>query len=113
MSEEDAAEVVELEPAQLFEALASFPGVYERTAEGQMDRYRDYRAVFLGSEQGRRVLHDILANCGLNKATPPVGSIDPYLTHIRDGRRGAALEIIGAIYKEPAQKQPTTQTRRA
>lgn len=97
-------------PEAFFETLASHTG-YRQGFEGRLDRYQDFRAVFLGSEQGRRVLHEILRQCGVNKAVSPAGPVDPYQTHLKEGRRGAALTIMGIIHSEP-EPQPVQQTRK-
>lgn len=100
----------EAAPEAFFDLLADSAG-YPDGHEGAVARYQDFRAVFLGSDQGKRVLREILGQCAVFKATPPAGRVDPYLTHVRDGRRGAALSIMGVIYNEP-KPQPTAANRK-
>lgn len=64
-------------------------------------RYRDFRAVF-STEQGNRVLHEILKQGGINKELLPMaGPVDPLIFAKREGRRSMALTIIGIMNNEP------------
>lgn len=97
-------------PQDFFKTLATYTG-YAPGHEGALEKYRDYRAVF-GTEQGNRVLHDILVQAGVNvDMHPSPGPIDPYKTHYDLGKRGLAMTIIGIINKEPPE-QPTEQNRK-
>lgn len=60
----------------------------KRTAK---DVKADYQFVF-GSEEGKRVLDDILAYCHVLE--PTTGSIDTNAVMIREGRRDAAMTIL-------------------
>lgn len=86
------------------------PGQYDR-----MDQYRDFRAVFLSNEQGRRVLHEILLRGQYFAPSLPRKGlpIDTNQVIALEGGRRLAMEILETISKEPAQERPTTQTRRA
>lgn len=64
-----------------------------------MDRYRDFRKVFLGSEEGRRVLDDILWLGRVNRPLAVRG--DPYSTHTNEGQRYMALKIAAITHIEP------------
>jgi len=66
-----------------------------------LDRYRDFRKVFLGSDEGRRVLDDILY---LGSVSRPLGRADPYTTHVNEGRRCMALKIAAVTHVEPPDK---------
>lgn len=95
----------------VYSALSMLQGVKPYQGRGDMDRYRDYRAVLLNSEQGRRVLADILRNTAMSKAIPPAGSpVDPYRSMELCGRRNVGLSIIGALTHEPP-AQPTQANR--
>ena len=70
-----------------------------------MDRYRDYRAVFWGSDQGRRVLKDII-KFGHGIRTTAIGpdpTIDPYRMAIHEGERNMALRILKISSAEPSE----------
>ena len=75
-----------------------------------MDRYREFRAVFLGSEQGKRVLSDVLAWCHMGFSSIKPGPIDPYDVVRNEGARQVGLKITTAISAEPKAK-PTQQNR--
>ena len=70
----------------------------------EMDRYRDFRAVFLGEstpEQGQRVLHEIAAwGHQWRTSMDP----DPYQVHFNEGERSLLLKIVAAIENEPVPK---------
>ena len=69
-----------------------------------MDKYRDFRNVFLGSDQGLRVLHEILRMCGVNKDFPGPGPVDPYQSHVSLGKRSIGLGVIVTLAREPQTK---------
>ena len=69
-----------------------------------MDRYRDFREVFLGSDAGRRVLHDILAMGKVFMTSFRKG--DPHLLFAQEGRRSMAVQILKTVREEP-QERPT------
>lgn len=90
---------------------AAHPGVgrYE-----PMDQYRDFRAVFLGSEQGRRVLHEIMQRGHyFGPLTPKTPEIDPYALAMGEGARRLVLGITETMNKEPQAQRParTNNTR--
>ena len=76
------------------------------------DRYRDFRQVFMGSDQGKRVLHDILGMCHLLRPSPISRPIDGLLMAMREGERNIGLGILSVMHNEPppqpdqAQRQP-------
>jgi len=71
------------------------------------DRYQDFRQVFTGSEQGKRVLREILSWGRLFKPSVMGSPIDPYALAIRDGERNSALKLLVVVNNEP----PNLQTR--
>jgi hypothetical protein len=64
-----------------------------------MDRYREFRAVFLATDQGKRVLLDILTMCHFRRSSVVKG--DPHHTYFKEGERNAALMILDLISVEP------------
>ena len=103
----DAPELVS--PTALFATLADDPGAYTDA----MARYRDYRHVFLGSEEGRRVLHDLLRACRVNCVSVPMAHpIDPMRVAFNDGMRNVGLAVMGTITKEPVGNQPAMTKRK-
>ena len=75
---------------------AAMAGVRYRPIE----RYRDFRAVFMATPPGRRVLWQILdwAHLWQHVAIPG----DPHGTYLRDGRRDIGLKILKVMGAEPA-----------
>lgn len=67
-----------------------------------VDRYRDYRAVFLESNRGRRVLWDILIMCRLYKSSM---NQDSHVTAFNEGKREIGLRILGTMNAEPSELQ--------
>ncbi len=77
-------------------------------ARQPLDRYRDFCKVFLGSEEGRRVLDDILF---LGCVTRPLAVRGgPYLTHYNEGQRCMALKIAAIAHVEPPDKPVSRET---
>ena len=78
----------------------------ERT---KMDRYREFRRVFLGTDEGKRVLYDILAWCHMGHSSIKPGQvIDPYDVVKQEGERRVGLYISTTLNAEPT-AQPTKQ----
>lgn len=65
-----------------------------------IDKYRDYRALFLGSDRGRRVLWDILILCRLYKTSM---NQDSHLMAFNEGKREIGLRILGIMNAEPSE----------
>ena len=77
-----------------------------------MERYRDFRAVFLTTDQGRRVLHEIMRwGHMFNQSYHPVGQVDPYRVMGNEGERSLALKIYGTAMVEPPEL-PTQANRK-
>jgi len=71
-----------------------------------MDRYRDFRGLFLGSDQGTRVFKEIMLQGRMLTNNAAKG--DPYETYLREGRRDLAITIMKLALNEP-KDQPTQQ----
>ena len=91
---------------------SSFTSIDGRT---KLDRYREFRIIFLDTDIGKRVLHDIL---GLAKLSAPIAPpfpepIETNRMMILEGGRELAVKIIDVIMKEPnIAEKPKVQTRR-
>jgi len=70
----------------------------------RMERYKDFRAVFMGSDAGKRVLWQIL-RWGKMFGTVAQPN-NPHMTYFRDGERNIGLRIMHTMNAEPAE-QPT------
>lgn len=88
------------------ELLASLPVPDQYTP---LDRYHDFREVFLKTEQGRRVLKQILVWGHLLERFKRTLPIDPHMNSIAEGERSLALAIFTALSREPSTR-PETQT---
>ena len=94
----------------LFADLAqTHPG---RGRYGRMDRYRDFRAVFLGSDQSKRVLYEILEMGHLLASPALIGAYDTNRTFVACGEQalaGAIFKIVHIEPKEPPSRQVSTE----
>lgn len=69
------------------------------------DRYRDFKQVF-GSEQGQRVLLEILSWGHVTRLPLPMaGPIDPIRFAINEGQRRVVLRILHTMNFEPKQNK--------
>jgi hypothetical protein len=87
------------DPRDFFEELVKVR-LGERYTE--TDRYKDFRAVFLGRsgpEQGNRVLWQILEWTRMYQRVAAPG--DPHETYFRDGERNIGLRILVTLNVEP------------
>ena len=86
----------------------SIPGEYD-----EIDRYNDFRKVFLETEQGRRALRQILAWGHLLKShlVRMPHPIDPYAILGFEGERNLALRIFSTMLVEPIKKQDKQTTK--
>lgn len=84
------------------EFLASLPA--NGPGYTDMDRYRDFRKVLMGSDEGKRVLREILSWGHMFK--PPVHGrpIDPLAMAIDGGERNMALRLLATVNQEPPER---------
>lgn len=93
------------DPVGFFEGLApSRPA----SGYGPRERYRDFRAVFLESPAGRRVLWQIFDWARVFAPATVPG--DPYATHFRDGERNLGLRVLAALNAEPPETPKTAES---
>ena len=69
-----------------------------------MQRYREFREVFMSDERGRRVLNEILTFGHVFRISAIGQPIDPYQMALREGERSLALRILAVLNSEPAEK---------
>ena len=74
------------------------------------DRYHDFRKIFMGTEEGKRVLREILSWGRLFQSSIMSKPIDPYAMAVREGERNMALRLMTVVYNEPPERP--TQTKR-
>lgn len=70
----------------------------------EMERYQDFRQVFLGSDQGRKVLNEIMRWGHAFRSNSNVAGYDPVKMNIADGQRGLANRILTTAHVEPKAK---------
>ena len=73
------------------------------------DRYQDFRQLFTGTEQGKRVYREILAWAHTFRSSLPT-PVDPYLLAFKEGERNMGLKLMAAVNIEPKEK-PKQQKR--
>ena len=82
----------------------------------EMDRYRDYRAVFFTGDatdlQRERVLYQIMALAGVAQPIDDGPSPDPRRAYRALGRRDVGLDIMKILTIEPRTGVFTTNERR-
>lgn len=66
----------------------------------EIDRYRDFRRVFLDTPQGQRVLWQLF-EMGYLFAPVALLPADPYAAYHRDGARNMALNILAILNADP------------
>ena len=94
--------------SDLLDSLAALPS---QDGFSPVDRYRDFRKVF-GTDEGKRVLREILSWGRMFRA-PVLGKpIDPYAMAVAFGERNIALKLMAAVYTQPTDK-PTTQRKKS
>jgi hypothetical protein len=95
------------ETEAFFETVSNLPPDIGYT---ENDRFRDFRMVFLGSEEGKRVLRSLLGWGHMFKTSMPAGpAADPLRLAFSEGERNLALRIVTTINVEPANKPNATK----
>ena len=74
------------------------------------DIYADFRQVFTGSDQGKRVYRELLAWGKMFNSSVSGSPIDPYKMMIAEGHRNFAIKLMAAVNIEPPE-QPNQQTK--
>ncbi len=92
----------------LSELARSHPGKVRYT---DLDRYRDFRTLFLETDRGRRVLYELLSWGHVFRASAPMANFDPHNTLFHDGERSIALKVMATMNAEPLER-PTKANRK-
>jgi hypothetical protein len=86
------------DPEAFLAALAaSHPG----KGYSKVDRYREFRRVFLDSEEGKRVLYEIFSFCGMFRSAAPAANFDPHQTMFLNGQQDIAFLLLATMNAEP------------
>ena len=75
------------------------------------ERYADFRQVFTGTEQGKKVYRELLSWGKLFRPAVHGSPVDPYHMAIAEGQRNFATQLMAAVNIEPPE-QPTKARRR-
>lgn len=93
------------------EFLDIFSDVAIKEGYSALDRYRDFRDVFLGSDSGRRVLKQIMTWSHLAAPHAAGTPVDEKKILISEGQRNLALTIMATLLKEPEAKPEKQNVR--
>jgi hypothetical protein len=107
MAEETTVEETPEDTATLLRMATSLPAARDYTP---MDRYRDFRKVFLGSDDGQRVFRELLSWGHMFKPSANGSPIDPLLMAIHEGERNYALRLLATVTREPITKPVRANT---
>ena len=66
--------------------------------------------MFLGSEQGRRVLAEIMLLTHINTSSAKLASYDPYKTAFFDGERSVGIKLMMIVNTEPRPRPERANT---
>ena len=91
--------------AFIAELAASHPGKGYRP----MDRYREFRRVFLQDDQGRRVLYEVLSFCCMFRSAAPRAKFNPYETAFLNGQQDIAFRLLATMHAEPKARPTSTK----
>ena len=78
----------------------------------ETERYKDFRQLFMGSDQGKRVLYQILGWGHMFRSSAALALHDPYRTQFHDGERNLTLRIFNAVHVEPKDKPTRAVSQR-
>jgi len=93
------------EEQEFIESLNS--SFYKVGKRSTVDRHREFRNIFLGTDEGRRVLYEILSMAKLSAINAPeIGDIDTKRMLLNEGKRHLAAAIINVVHKEPKTDKP-------
>ena len=67
----------------------------------EMDRYRDFRQVFMGTDAGKRALAIILGWGHIVRNAAALANHDTNKTQFFNGENNLALRILSTVYVEP------------
>ena len=89
----------------------SFYSVGNRT---KRDRYREFRNVFMATDEGKRVLYEILrmARLSADLVDSYPSPVDEKRILVWEGRRNLANDILKVLHREPVEEKPTQTTNR-
>ncbi len=92
---------------ELLDSLNELPATNNYSSK---DRYADFRQLFTGSEQGKRVYRELLAWGKMFSSSVSGNPIDTNRVIFAEGHRNFIIKLIAAVNIEPPE-QPTKATK--
>ena len=93
--------------AFLSELASSHPGRNYKP----MDRYADFRRLFLETEQGRRALYEIMSFCGMYKSPAPRANFETNQTMFFNGQQDIGYRLLAVLNIEPKSQPKSTKEK--
>ena len=88
--------------------LDELSGLPSQEGYSPVERHRDFQKVF-GTDDGKRVLREILS-WGRMFRSPVLGKpIDPYAMAVAFGERNIALKLLATVHTQPPDKPQRTR----
>lgn len=84
---------------EIFDALSSLPSFPD-----PMARYRGFRRVLLETDDGPRVLREIIAWCRLLSVARPAAGTTADTRAFHDGERHIGVQIMHTLHTEPRER---------
>lgn len=78
----------------------------------ELERYKDFRQLFMGSDQGKRVLYQIIGWGHMFRPSASLAGHEPYRTMFHEGERNLTLRIFNAVHVEPKEKPTRAVSQR-
>lgn len=91
----------------VLEWVSPLPRLENYTAK---DRYSDFRKLFMGSVEGKRVLRYILERGCVFQESALLSPIDSHMLAAQRGKRQLALEILAFTNNEPPERPTKTRS---
>ena len=92
---------------ELLDSLNELPSTQNYSSR---DRYADFRQVFTGSDQGKRVYRELLVWGKMFNSSVSGNPIDTNRVIFAEGHRNFVIRLIAAVNIEPPE-QPTKTTK--
>lgn len=94
---------------ELLESLQELPITENYSPQ---DRYNDFRQVFTGSDQGKRVYRELVAWGRIFNTSVQGSPIDPFKVMAAEGHRSYAIKLIAAVSIEPPEQPKNANKKR-
>ena len=89
--------------------LAELAQAHPGKAYKPMDKYRAFRRLFLDSEQGRRVLYELMSWGHMYRSPAKMSNFDTNETFFHEGESHFAKLIMSTMHAEPKARPASTK----